>query len=1366
MNKSLQIGKKILHGTFTVITFLAVLLMSFMLHEVQIFAADADPVADANDLDDDNDGILDVDECTAWAFDSGVDGPITTGVTFDITSADPTSRLGPHILNSVTFGGETYDNFVAPDGYTSSFPTLSSPFDVQVYNNGTPIINYSSPAYDSTTLLTMMSRDLTHYQRLNSDDYSASHYDLTYNVPFASARNSFLMFTERFGNNSQRIEAIDANGTLFGTPVTVLGNQDYVDTGHNIFDSTAQIQNAEIAIVPLDDLAPVGSLIYGLRVTFPGGGPGEGSNTLDGPDGKIFIIAGTQACDTDGDGVPNSSDLDSDNDGISDLVEAGLDPAVYDPDMNGVIDGPQFVDGDGDGLADSIETAFGPDSGADLSAANNDGVGATNMVDLDTDNDGIPDVVEVYPTLNYSTVYGTDGDVSDDDLDGDGIIGIFDPDDAGAGTHGGLFPSPVDTDGDGAPDYLDTDSDNDGTDDTTESGITLSGADANNDGADDVINTSFEDPNGDVNDPQTFLTNLLGDTTEVAYRESNNAPTDLTIDGGNSDTIVENNTASSTVGVLATTDADTADTHTYTFCGGADDSHFSFSGSNLVANPSFDFEAPVDADTDNVYEVCIRTTDNGAGNLSYDETITVTVTDVDDIAPAVPVSLATTSVGGTSVGLSWAPSADNVGGSGTSFYTVYRDGVLVATTSATTFTDTGLLEQTAYDYEVSATDVAGNVSARSAVLTVTTPDTSSPAAPLMPDLQASSDSGDSDTDNVTNDDTATFDLRCTEIGSTLRLYSNNPVANTALGTTACGAIGSATVTALPAMVEGVHLVTYTETDTSGNTSSSSPSLTVLVDVTDPDQPTGLTNPSVTRNTATVAWSPAADNAGGSGTSFYTVYRDGTMIATTTSISFADTGLTLLTSYDYAVRATDVAGNESPLSAALTVTTNDAPGIAQSVISITQAEGATTDYTLVLDAPPTSPVTIALTIDTVESSISTNSVVFTAANYNIPQTITVTAVVDGIVDTDQTGTISYTVTSLDADYNGYALADVSVTALNVDVPSSSSGGGGTRPVLAIETITPQTDSAAIIGSVRDDNDWKLYIAYGTAGSPLSCSDMSNHVAIPGMYTSNDEPQVTLTNLRPDTSYDAVLCGTKDGSVRLFSSADKRFTTLPVDRSREGSAMIGLDTIDSDIRFGSPDNDPTEVRDLEKFLNAALGLSLPVDGVYGPADVAAVREYQAEFERAVLSVWGIDMPTGFVGITTRLHMNARIRGQVAVCPAFKEWNGGVEIKADTGVITQSEEVGRTQDLLRDLGFYAGPTNRYFGPSVTLALNEFQETFHVVMLDPWGITEPTGYKYKTTNKFMNYMVGCDIGPIELEGVGIYDGYGLDDTVDDIVR
>jgi chitodextrinase len=96
----------------------------------------------------------------------------------------------------------------------------------------------------------------------------------------------------------------------------------------------------------------------------------------------------------------------------------------------------------------------------------------------------------------------------------------------------------------------------------------------------------------------------------------------------------------------------------------------------------------------------------------------MTVTVPDQTAPSVPTGLRGAAYWWpTRVVLSWSPSTDNVRVAG---YRVYRNGTLVATTSSTTFTDSYLARWTTYRYTVAAYDAAGNRSAQSATLSVTT----------------------------------------------------------------------------------------------------------------------------------------------------------------------------------------------------------------------------------------------------------------------------------------------------------------------------------------------------------------------------------------------------------------------------------------------------------------------------------------------------------------------------------------------------------------------------------------------------------------------------------------------------------------------
>ncbi len=90
---------------------------------------------------------------------------------------------------------------------------------------------------------------------------------------------------------------------------------------------------------------------------------------------------------------------------------------------------------------------------------------------------------------------------------------------------------------------------------------------------------------------------------------------------------------------------------------------------------------------------------------------------MDTTAPTAPAGLTATAKTASSVSLTWTAATDDVGVTG---YDVYRDGTRVGSATGTTYTDTGLSAATAYRYTVRARDAAGNVSAASTALSVTT----------------------------------------------------------------------------------------------------------------------------------------------------------------------------------------------------------------------------------------------------------------------------------------------------------------------------------------------------------------------------------------------------------------------------------------------------------------------------------------------------------------------------------------------------------------------------------------------------------------------------------------------------------------------
>jgi hypothetical protein len=99
----------------------------------------------------------------------------------------------------------------------------------------------------------------------------------------------------------------------------------------------------------------------------------------------------------------------------------------------------------------------------------------------------------------------------------------------------------------------------------------------------------------------------------------------------------------------------------------------------------------------------------------------------DTTAPSVPSGLSATPISTSQIDLSWTASTDNVSVNG---YQVFRDNAQIATSTVTSYSDTGLSAATTYNYNVTAFDPSNNISARSATSSATT--SSAPTTPTSP----------------------------------------------------------------------------------------------------------------------------------------------------------------------------------------------------------------------------------------------------------------------------------------------------------------------------------------------------------------------------------------------------------------------------------------------------------------------------------------------------------------------------------------------------------------------------------------------------------------------------------------------------------
>jgi hypothetical protein len=143
---------------------------------------------------------------------------------------------------------------------------------------------------------------------------------------------------------------------------------------------------------------------------------------------------------------------------------------------------------------------------------NSDNDDVPDFLDLDSDNDGIPDNIEAQTTQDYIIPNGVEDDRGVDTAYPSGLI-------------------PVDTDSDKTPDYIDTDSDNDGFTDSNESGLNPSGYVGEN-GLDDSLelNDDYTDTHGIAYDKNYYIFMLNDSDDDTKNDGSNASPTKTDFD--------------------------------------------------------------------------------------------------------------------------------------------------------------------------------------------------------------------------------------------------------------------------------------------------------------------------------------------------------------------------------------------------------------------------------------------------------------------------------------------------------------------------------------------------------------------------------------------------------------------------------------------------------------------------------------------------------------------------------------------------------------------------------------------------------------------------------------------------------------------
>ena len=241
-------------------------------------------------------------------------------------------------------------------------------------------------------------------------------------------------------------------------------------------------------------------------------------------------------------------------------------------------------------------------------------------------------------------------------------------------------------------------------------------------------------------------------------------------------------------------------------------------------------------------------------------------------------------------------------------------------------------------------------------------------------------------------------------------------------------------------------------------------------------------------------------------------------------------------------------------------------------------GGTDSYTIVLDSEPTNSVTVTVTSDA-QSTVSTSSIVFTAANWDTAVTVTVSAVNDDIDEASPHGSsITHTATSVDASYN-----DIEILNVNASVTDNDTAGvtvtesGGTTVI----TEAGGTDSYTIVLASEPLGDVTVDIAVD-ADVSVSTSSL--------VFTSanwDTTQTVTVTAVNDDIDEISPHTGTVSHSL---SSTDGAYNGLAVSNvsasitdndtagvtvvESAGSTAVSESAVDTDSYTIVLDSEPTD------------------------------------------------------------------------------------------------------------------------------------------------------------------------------------------------
>jgi len=345
--------------------------------------SDGDGILDMCDLDNDNDGIKDIDENCSGFLAQNTSG-VWKGKTASNLTATLTGASAQTAYNSDFFDAQThyYVNQNGGEPRFTKFGNISF-----TYSFSTPV-----PAKEIAFFI----NDLD---------------------PSRGSGSAVINFTV---NGVQQ-----PNGNFISTNYGAVNYLNF-DSMSGRITPTGTAESQQIIIKGIGNL-----LVSSISIT------STGINTVN--DQLQYSLFANNPCDTDGDGILNIYDLDSDGDGCPDAIEGGgsftssqlttasgtLNTQSQNQNFGTVVDAygiPTIVGASGQTIGESQDTSKND-------CIDSDGDGYPDWQDLDDDNDGILDTVECTQTFIARPATFVSADKPADDgnmnqiLDGEGYTG-------------------------------------------------------------------------------------------------------------------------------------------------------------------------------------------------------------------------------------------------------------------------------------------------------------------------------------------------------------------------------------------------------------------------------------------------------------------------------------------------------------------------------------------------------------------------------------------------------------------------------------------------------------------------------------------------------------------------------------------------------------------------------------------------------------------------------------------------------------------------------------------------------------------------------------------------------------------------------